>query len=312
MAVSKTHEQSAGKLPPPAPMTWREMWHTAVVLFKLRIVFLLLLSATGGAFLAARGFPGWLNFGLLLLTGGAAAAGASAINQYYERETDKQMSRTKTRPLASGVIRNPQWVLWVALALIFVPSLAIITIRPWLTFFNLLGAFIYVVIYTIWLKPRTLLNIVIGGAAGSAAVLSGGAAVQAWSDPTVLALAAIMFLWTPSHFWSLAILYKDDYDRSDTPMLPSRTTPKQAAWWVFAHTMPTAVGAMFLAVIPELGWLYFIPVAVASLDMFRRNALLIREPTSPHARSLFLASNVYLMVVLVAIMLATTVGSFLN
>ena len=310
MSISKIHHKAAEPLKTPRPsLTLREMWHTAVVLFKLRIVFLLLLSATGGAFLAARGFPGWGNFGLLLLTGGAAAAGASAINQYYEREKDKQMNRTKTRPLASGLIQNPHWVLGVSLALIFIPSLAVITIRPWLTFFNLLGAFIYVVIYTIWLKPRTLLNIVIGGAAGSAAVLSGGAAVQAWSDPALLALAAIMFLWTPSHFWSLAILYKDDYDRSDTPMLPSRTSPTHAAWWVFAHTAPTAVGAMFLAVIPALGWLYFIPVALASIDMFRRNILLIREPTPAHARSLFLASNIYLVIVLVAIMLATTLGN---
>jgi heme o synthase len=304
MSVSPLEQNTA--VSPPRP-TWREVVNTVVVLFKLRIVFLLLMSAAGGAFLAARGFPGWYDFTLLMVTGGSAAAGASGINQYYEREKDKMMSRTKTRPLASGLITNPHWVLAVALALIFIPSLAVITIRPWLTFYNLLGAFIYVVIYTIWLKPRTLLNIVIGGAAGSAAVLSGGGAVQAPFDPALWALAAIMFLWTPSHFWSLALLYKDDYTRSDTPMLPSRTTPKQAAWWVFAHTMPTAVGAMFLAVIPELGWLYFIPVAIASADMFRRNVQLIRNPIPAHARSLFLASNIYLMVVLVSIMVATMI-----
>ena len=270
----------------------------------------MLLAAAGGAFLAARGWPGLGNFLLLMITGGMAAAGASAINQYWERESDRLMTRTRRRPMADGSIENIHWVLGVALALILVPSLAVLPFKPALSFFLLLGAFIYVVIYTIWLKPRTLLNIVIGGAAGSAAVLSGGAVVGSWNDSAVLALAAILFLWTPAHFWSLAILYKDDYSRSDTPMLPTRTTTKQAAWWVLAHTGPTAFGAIVLGVIPELGWLYFIPATIVSLDIFRRNYRLIRDPSRANARALFMASNIYLMVILLAIMGATTINQF--
>mgnify|MGYP001058387502 CR=1 FL=1 len=307
MSVSDLRQSNAKR----APYTIKEMMRMGVVLFKLRIVSLLLLAAAGGAFLGAGGWPGWQSFLILMITGGCAAAGASAINQYYEREKDKLMTRTRTRPLASGDIENPHWVLAVALALIFIPSLAVLPFNPALTFFLLLGAFIYVVIYTIWLKPLTLLNIVIGGAAGSAAVMSGGAAVGAWQDPAVIALACMLFLWTPSHFWSLAILYKDDYDRSDTPMLPSRTSPKAAAWWVFAHTAPTAFGALILAVDPALGWLYFIPVVLATADLFRRNIQLIRQPDAPQARSLFLASNIYLMVVLLAIGGATVINSYL-
>ncbi|MCB0034344.1 MAG: heme o synthase [Anaerolineales bacterium] len=309
MSISDMPQTPPTKRP---SFTFKEQLQMGVVLFKLRIVSLLLLAAAGGAFLGARGWPGWQDFLILMITGGCAAAGASAINQYYEREKDKTMSRTKLRPLASGDIQNPHWVLVVAIGLIFIPALAVLPFNPALTFFLLLGAFIYVIIYTIWLKPRTLLNIVIGGAAGSAAVMSGGAAVGAWQDPAVLALACMLFLWTPSHFWSLAILYKDDYDRSDTPMLPSRTTPTQAAWWVFAHTAPTAFGALMLAIEPYLGWLYFIPVFIATLDMFRRNYQLIREPNAPHARSLFLASNIYLMVVLLSIGGATTIHSWLS
>lgn len=293
------------------PVSWRERWQTIVVLFKLRIVFLLLMAAVGGAFLGADGWPGWSNLGLLLLTGGCAAAGASAINQYWEREKDKTMSRTKLRPLATGEIENPHLILAIALSLIFIPSLAVYPFKPMLTFYLLLGAFIYVVIYTMWLKPRTLLNIVIGGAAGSAAVMSGGAAVGAEWHPAVLALACMLFLWTPSHFWSLAILYKDDYHRSDTPMLPSQTTPTQAAWWVFSHTAPTIFGALCLAVTPMLSWVYFVPVAIASLDMLWRNGRLIAQPTAKHARQLFIASNIYLMVVLIAIMVATVFNSML-
>lgn len=308
MSVSNFSHTTATKR---TPLTTKKALQMVMVLFKLRIVSLLLLAAAGGAFLGARGWPGWSNFLVLMITGGCAAAGASAVNQYYEREKDKTMSRTRLRPLAAGTIENPHWVLLIALFLIFIPALAVLPSNPALTFFVLLGAFIYVIIYTIWLKPRTLLNIVIGGAAGSAAVLSGGAAVGAWQDPAVLALACMLFLWTPSHFWSLAILYKDDYNRSATPMLPSRTTPKQAAWWVFAHTAPTAFGALILAVEPYLGWLYFVPVAVATVDIFHRNIELIREPNALHARRLFLASNIYLMVVLLAIAVATVVNSLL-
>ena len=171
-----------------------------------------------------------------------AAAGASSINQYWERQSDAKMGRTKKRPLVNGEIANPNWVPYVGALLILLPSIAVFPFNPPLTFFLLLGAFIYVFIYTIWLKPRTLLNIVIGGAAGSAAVLSGSAAAGQWNHPGALVLSLLLFLWTPFHFWSLAILYRDDYARTDVPMLPVHTTPKQAAWWIMTHTMPTAIG----------------------------------------------------------------------
>jgi protoheme IX farnesyltransferase len=135
--------------------SWREWAHLLMVLFKLRIVFLLLMAATAGAFIAAGGWPGLNTLLLVWLTGGMAAAGASAINQYWERHSDGNMGRTRQRPLVNGDIPHPQWVPVVGLALIFIPALAILPINPQMTFFLLLGAFIYVGIYTIWLKPRT-------------------------------------------------------------------------------------------------------------------------------------------------------------
>jgi protoheme IX farnesyltransferase len=158
---------------------WRGWLKTAVVLFKLRIVFLLVIAATGGAFLGAGGWPGWETLLLTWLTGSMAAAGASSLNQYLERHSDGAMGRTEKRPLVTGAISHPQFVPFIGTALILLPSLAVLPFNPALTFFLLLGAFIYVVIYTMWLKQRTVLNIVIGGAAGSAAVLSGGAAAAA-------------------------------------------------------------------------------------------------------------------------------------
>ena len=280
---------------------WRNTLHTLVVLFKLRIVFLLLVAATGGAFLAAGGWPGWGVMLLTWVTGGMAAAGASALNQYWERNKDGLMGRTRKRPLVNADIADPRWVPVVGVALVLIPVLAVLPFNRPLAFFLLLGAFIYVGIYTIWLKPRTLLNIVIGGAAGSAAVLSGSAAAGQWNNVGALALAAILFLWTPFHFWSLAILYRDEYSRADVPMLPTQTTPHKAAWWVMSHTLPTGILSLLMVVLPGLGWIYFLPVLAITVDLFNRNIQLIRDPSPLNARRLFMSSNYYLLVLLLAI-----------
>jgi protoheme IX farnesyltransferase len=280
---------------------WRKTVQTMVVLFKLRIVFLLLVAATAGAFLAAGGWPGWGVMVLTWTTGGMAAAGASALNQYWERHKDGLMGRTRKRPLVNGQIVDARWVPIVGSLLVIVPVVAVLPFNRPLAFFLLLGAFIYVGIYTIWLKPRTLLNIVIGGAAGSAAVLSGSAAAGYWNAPGALVLAAILFLWTPFHFWSLAILYRDEYKRADVPMLPVHTTPKQAAWWVMSHTLPTGILSLLLVVLPGLGWIYFLPALTITIDLFYRNIRLIRDPSPINARKLFMTSNYYLLVLLIAI-----------
>jgi heme o synthase len=289
------------------PVTWRSFIRDIAVLFKMRVVSLLLFAAVGGAFIGANGWPGWGALALLLVTGGMAASGASAMNQYLERHSDGLMKRTSQRPLVVGRFR-PNLILAVAMGLILLPALAVLPFNPALTFFLLLGAIIYVGVYTIWLKPRTLLNIVIGGAAGSAAVMSGGAAVGAWQEPGVIILALLVFLWTPAHFWSLAILCQDDYTRADVPMLPSRVNGRQAAVWMLVHTAPTGFAAIALGFLPALGWLYMLPVAILTVDLFRRNGRLIRQPDKRNALSFFLASNIYLTVIILAICLDTALG----
>lgn len=303
MSLSDLTEQSStGDLKAVKNITnWRDLFMMIAVLFKMRIVFLLLMAAAGGAFLAAGGWPGLGTMALIWVTGGMAASGASSLNQYLERKSDGAMGRTKKRPLVNGDIPNPGWVPWVGIGLIILPSAAVFPSNPALAFFLLLGAFIYVVIYTIWLKPRTLLNIVIGGAAGSAAVLSGSAAVGHWNDPGALVLALILFLWTPFHFWSLALLYRDDYTRADVPMLPTKTSPRQAAWWVMSHTVPTGLAGLLLVILPSLGWLYFVLMFLVTADLFWRNVKLIKNPSPPNARSLFMASNIYLTVLLLTL-----------
>lgn len=280
---------------------------TLMVLFKMRIVFLLLMTSMGGAFLAAQGMPGIGALTLLLITGGLSAAGASALNQYFERESDGLMNRTKTRPLVDGTIASPGWVPYVATAMILLPVLLVLPFNPALSFFLFIGAVIYVVLYTLYLKPKTLLNIVIGGAAGSAAVLSGSAAVGNWNDPGAIILALLLFLWTPTHFWSLAITYKDDYARSDTPMLPVQTSTRNAAWWILLHTVTIGFSAMALISHPALGWIYAVPVAIATVDMLRRNIQLIKTPTSKLAFTLFKVSNFYLLIVMLMIGIDTLI-----
>lgn len=271
---------------------------TLPTLFKFRVVILLLFAAVGGAFLGAGGWPGGQTLMLLLVTGGLAASGASAINQYLEQNSDALMERTRRRPLVTGSITRPGWVPYVATLMIVMPSLVVLPFKPALAFFLLLGAVIYVGIYTIWLKPRTLLNIVIGGAAGSAAVLSGSAAADAWNNPGAIILALLVFLWTPTHFWSLAIVYRHDYIRSDIPMLPARTSLRQAAFWILLHTLATAIAALLLAAHPALGWLYVIPVGLATIDLLARNLRLLARPGAKPALSLFKASNLYLALIL--------------
>lgn len=274
---------------------------TLVVLFKLRIVVLLLAAAVAGAFLGAGGWPGSAVVRLLLIAGGLTAAGASALNQYLEREADSRMGRTRHRPLVSGAISRPGWVAVIATFLVITPVVAVLPANPALAFFLIGGAFIYVGVYTIWLKPRTSLNIVIGGAAGSFAVLSGGAAAGAWTDPGVLALALLVFFWTPIHFWSLALVYREDYQRAGVPMLPVTTTARRSAFWSLVHGVATGLIGLALGLHPALGLMFLAPVAVGTVYLVGEGWRLLVRPSSRRAWRVFHASNLYLALVLLAI-----------
>jgi protoheme IX farnesyltransferase len=286
----------------------RDQLKTLAGLFKLRIVMLLLISALGGAMIGANGWPGGLNIFLLIITGGLSAAGASALNQYLERERDSKMVRTARRALPAGLIRKPAWVLAAGVGMVVFAVLLAAIFNPGLAISNALGAIIYIGVYTLWLKPRTILNIVIGGAAGSMAVISGGAAVGAWNEPGVLALSLLVFAWTPTHFWSLAMAYQKDYARAGFPMLPVNVSPKQASWWVGIHTLTTGLAAFSLGFHPSLGWGYIIPVSLITLQFLRLTVQLIRSPKGSGALKLFKFSNLYLGVVLLITIFLPLIG----
>jgi len=287
---------------------YRLLVRSLPVLFKARVVLLLLYAAVGGMIVAAGGWPGAGRLAALLVTGGSAAAGASAINQFLEQGLDRRMHRTRHRPLVTGAYTHQRWVPIVGALLILVPSLVALPYNPMLAAFVLSGAAIYVGIYTVWLKPRTSLNIVVGGLAGSAAVLSGSAAARAWSDPGALFLALLVFLWTPTHFWALAIAHRDDYARGGFPMLPVQMTPRAAAYWVLVNSVGTAGVALALATRPRLGWVTVLLTSLASLLLLVLNIRLILQPNRKRALALFHGSNLYLATVLLTVCLDVLTG----
>lgn len=287
----------------------KSIWKTAVTLFKLRVVALLLLAAFGGAALGSMAVSSvsgraWL---LLAITGTLSAAGASAINQYLERNRDAHMIRTAKRPLVTGQFEKPHRVLLIGVGMVVAAAVISLFARNGpLAFWVLLGAIIYIGVYTIWLKPRTTLNIVIGGAAGSCAVISGGAAVGAWDAVGVWLLAALVFFWTPVHFWALAIAYRDDYIQAEFPMLPAQASALKAARWTAFHTLLTAVCGLALGLWPQLDWFYLLPVGLATAVLVQRTLTLLARPGQRQAAfALFYFSNLYLALVLVMLILAS-------
>ena len=243
----------------------RWSWQTVgayVALTKPRIIELLLVTTLPTMVVAQRGLP---PVGLMVATlvGGAlAAGGANAINMYVDRDIDRVMKRTKHRPLVTGAMTP-------AAALVFALALEVAAfVELWLAV-NLLSAALaisatlfYVFVYTLWLKRRSSQNIVIGGAAGAVPVLVGWAAVTnslAWA-PVVM--FAIIFIWTPPHFWSLAVRYRDDYAAADVPMLPVVASMKQTTAEIVYYTAALVAVSFLLGPVAHLGWVYMITAAV--------------------------------------------------
>ena len=243
----------------------RWSWQTVgayVALTKPRIIELLLVTTLPTMVVAQRGLP---PVGLMVATlvGGAlAAGGANAINMYVDRDIDRVMKRTKNRPLVTGAV-TPAAALSFALVLEVAAF-----VELWLAV-NLLSAVLaisatlfYVFVYTLWLKRRSSQNIVIGGAAGAVPVLVGWAAVTnslAWA-PVVM--FAIIFIWTPPHFWSLAVRYKEDYAAADVPMLPVVASMKRTTTEIVYYTVALVAVSFLLGPVAHLGWVYMITAAV--------------------------------------------------
>jgi protoheme IX farnesyltransferase len=230
----------------------------------------------------------------VVLGGAMAAGGAGSINCALEADLDRRMARTRQRPVAAGRLSARvaimQGIVLNVLAYAFIAA-ATNDLAAGLT---LAGTLWYVFVYTLWLKPRTPQNIVIGGLAGSFPPLVGWAAVTGTVGTSALALAAVVFFWTPPHFWALATLIDDDYRAAGIPMLPAVAGPRRTARAMYGYALGTVAVSVIPVVVGDLG-LFYLAVAVAAGVWFAgscRRHLGRLEPAT--ARQVFLASLAYL------------------
>jgi protoheme IX farnesyltransferase len=283
-------------LPHPSGLSFR----TIAGVFKLRIGVVITFTALAG--LAVSSGPSLSAMQLVVLTLAVlvSSASAGAFNQYYEHDTDPLMSRTKNRPFATGEVRHgPIWLV-VIFGLMAVSVIAAwMALNAWAALFTFLGAFFYAIVYTVWLKRRTWLNIVFGGLAGSWAVLAGATAADPQVGAVPLALAFVLFLWTPPHFWSLAIAYRDDYAAAGVPMLPVVVGDQRAAKVIFGSTL-VLVAASFIPLAFGLGAIYLAGAAIGGGLFIQKAWLLARNTNRQTAMSCFHASLAQLTLVLSA------------
>jgi protoheme IX farnesyltransferase len=277
----------AAAVPRDAP---RAAWRVAFEVFKPRIALEIMLAGVAGV--AITGGPG-LAWGALLVLAGAifvAAGAAGALNHLAERDLDARMSRTRSRPFVTGALGGGvRWYLAVAALLVLAVTAAGLATNWLAAAYVFLGAFTYGVVYTMWLKRRTWLNIVIGGLAGSFAVLAGAAAVDPAPGPAAWTFAVVLFLWTPPHFWSLATYYRQDYADAGVPMLPVVHGDRIAARAIFGHTIPLVLLSL-LPVVWGAGPIYLACAASGGAYFIWRAYLLSRSQTPSNAIRSFLAS----------------------
>ena len=239
---------------------------------------------------------------MLLLGGGMSAGAASAFNHVLERDADAAMARTKQRPLPSHRVGERKAFAFACVLALASFALLTLTVNLLAAALALGGLFFYVAVYTLWLKPTTPQNIVIGGAAGAFPALAGWAAVTGTVELPAVLLGALIFLWTPPHFWALALVYKDDYARGGFPMMPvvrgEEHTRKEIWWYTLA-----LVGASVLFVWPlgVLGDLYLAAALVLGGLFAWKAWRLLRAPSAEVARGVFKYSIWYLMALIAAI-----------
>src|SRR5581483_3058629 len=273
-----------------APRSASDTLRLVLGVFKLRIGVVIAVTALAGwAITPGRSLAAWqvVVLGLAVLFSSAAAG---AFNQYVERDLDVRMARTRKRAFVTGALPHTRG--WLALILLLVLGSTLAAwwaLNGWAALYTFLGAFFYAVVYTVWLKRRTWLNIVIGGLAGSFAVLAGAAAV----DPTIgaipMLLAVVLFLWTPPHFWSLAIAYRKDYEEAGVPMLPVVAGEARAARVIFAHTL-ALVGVSLVPAVLGLSPLYLACALLGGGYFIRTSWQLMRAPGPKRAMINFHAS----------------------
>jgi protoheme IX farnesyltransferase len=282
-----------------------------VTLLKLRIGIAIAASALCGIAVTSGPSLRWWQTGALALAVLGASGAAGAFNHYYERDIDRLMRRTAGRPFASGALRASPW--WPACFLVLLAASLLLaaasggTMAAVYVFF---GAFTYGFVYTVWLKRRSVWNIVVGGLAGSFAVLAGAAAVDPSPQMVPAALAVVLFLWTPPHFWSLAAAKADDYARAGVPMLPVVVPAYAWTLAILAHTAALTA----ISLIPlwfGKGLFYGLGAGIGGTFFLWKSIALHQAPTRQNAMANFFASLVQLTLLVGGAMLDALFGSWM-
>jgi protoheme IX farnesyltransferase len=271
-----------------------------VALTKPRIIELLLITTVPTMIVAERGLPSWWLMFATVAGGTLAAGGANAMNMYVDRDIDQVMRRTQARPLVTGEITPPR-------ALAFAIGIEVAAFVWLWGFVNLLSACLavsaclfYVFVYTLWLKRSSTSNIVIGGAAGAVPVLVGWAAVRNSLAWTPVVLFAVIFYWTPPHFWALAIKYRDDYAAADVPMLPVVAGLRRTAVRIVGYTIVLWGLTVLLGPVAGLGLTYMVSANVLGAVFLALCVWLVRAPSPKLALRVFSFSITYLTLLFVA------------
>ncbi len=285
------------------PLPLGEILRAYLELTKPRIVLLLLFTTVTAMVIAAGGSPPVEILIPTILGGALAAAGASAINQYIDRELDGQMTRTCRRPIPSGRIAPLNallfgmgllawavfilgiWVNWLAAALAFA------------------GGVYYLVIYTILLKRNTVVNIILGGGAGAIPVLVGWAAVTGTLSIEAFILFAIVFYWTPPHSWALALVVNTDYARANVPMMPVARGEQVTRIQILLYSIQLFLITLLPAPLQMLGLFYFLAAAALGVILLRMALRLIRAADKAAARRMYKYSTAYLAFLFLAMIL---------
>jgi len=287
---------------------WRGTLVDYYELTKPRIMYLLLITTFAAMLMAAHGFPP-LGITLVTLLGGGLAAGsAGAFNCVIDRDIDRLMARTMSRPVAAGRISPIAGAIFATLLGIISFVVLYRFANPLAAWLSLGGNAYYVIIYTLWLKRRTTLNIVIGGAAGAVPPLVGWAAITHSIGGPALGLFALIFFWTPPHFWALALMANTDYHKAKVPMLPNVRGAAHTKIEIFIYTIVLVAMSLALTPLHVMGLWYFIPAAILGAIFIYHAWRMFSGPTKPMARITFKYSLLYLALMCVAMVADRVIG----
>jgi len=272
---------------------------------KPRIVILLVITAVTSMYAASKLVgPELDNWGLIhiIIAGALASAGSSALNHYYDRDIDPLMKRTSTRPIPSGRIKPNQVLIYGLVVSAVSVIYGVLALNYVSAFFIALGIFFYVIIYTAWLKRLNSSNIVIGGFAGSAAAMAGWSAATGSIDILGFLVGFLVFVWTPSHFWCLAMKMKDEYSAANVPMLPVLIGMQKTSKYILVNTLILLPYSLMLYAF-GLGIVYTVIAAIAGGLMLVYHYKLTKIPTSEFAWKAYKVTAPYLTIIFLAVAL---------